>query len=541
MLLSKLLSRNHHSRLWRSLLVLVVASALMLIQTPAVSAAPFTAGNDGNGGTAITAVDALCIDGLVINHQERPLEGWTVTASYVGTDGTAEPQTAVSDKNGTFHFDLPVPGRWLFSIAIPSDWKAVTDASFEVNVAYGSSDCVDIRFKVEQEITVIVLKIDDDHHPLEGWTIIATPGPGNPFNDVHTAVTDAEGKATFVLPPGPWIFSEQAPAGVTWWRPIMPPDGVQELIVRAPGPYTIRFKNDVKVVDYGCIEVTKRDVPPASDKGGQSESFGLPDWPIEVLRVNGSIAAEGLTDAFGQITFSDLPFGPYLVREIMLPGWEAVTPTAFEVVLTRADDGCQVIEFQNKQTEKGFCVEGVKQDINGLYGIPGWKISAKPLDTGGVVVDSVVTDGQGKYRIDFPFDDYRIPGSTYEISEETRDGWSAVGQTSYTVTLPKYPGACVQVPPFVNRQTNDEHPQPQPHQPKHNQGNHNQGNRNEGRQWQPEGLATCSAYHTVRRGEGLYSIAPQYGTNGQALLNANPWVRGQRHHWLYVGQKVCIP
>lgn len=550
MLRSKVLTRNYdrnyaknyESCAWRSLLVLVVAITLLLIQTPNVSAAPPKAAGDGGGALPATVVDLLCVDGLVINHQEQPLGGWTVTASYVGEGGTATPQTAVSGDNGEFHFDLPVTGRWLFTLAIPSDWKAVTQSSFDVDVAYGSTECLQIRFKVEQEITITVLKIDDDHNPLEGWTIIATPGQGNTFSEVQRAVTDADGYATFLLSPGDWTFSEEAPADVTWWRPIMPPDGVQSLNVRAPGPYTIRFKNDVKITKDGCIEVTKRDLAPGTDKGGLEESFGLPGWPIQVLRVDGSLAAEGITDAFGQITFSDLPLGPYIVKEIMLPGWAAVTPTIYEVFLARGDD-CQVITFQNKQTKKGFCFEGQKLDLKDNYGIPGWKIDANPVEVRGVDPEPVYTDGEGKFRIDFPLDDYRVPGSTYYVCEKARDGWASVNPTCQTVTLPNYPGDCRELPPFINRQTNEEHPQPQPtndHQGHHgNQENHgNPGNHNQG---QPENPGACTSYHTVTRGESLSSIAPRYGTNVQGLLQANPWVRAQRKLWLYVGQQVCIP
>jgi hypothetical protein len=221
----------------------------------------------------------------------------------------------------------------------------------------------------------------------------------------------------------------------------------------------------------------------------------------------------------------------------MLPGWEPVTPTTYAVVLTREDEDCKEIVFQNKQKEKGFCFEGEKRDLKDGVGIPGWEIYVEAIETGDIVPDPVVTDGQGRYRIDFPFDDYRVPGSTYLVCEETRDGWTPVNQTCYRVTLPKYPGACTTVPPFVNRQTNEQHPRPKTDHPGKHHGGQHQGNK----QWRPEHPGACSAYHTVQRGESLYSIAPKYGTSGPALLHANPWVHGQRNNWVYVGQQVCIP
>ncbi len=531
MLLSKLHSRNHNTYFLRSLSVIVIALTLLLLQMPKVSAASQQVWEQGDNGESVVALDVLCVEGVVINHQEEPLSDWVVTATYVEPNGTIEPKTDVSNDSGKFYFKLDEPGRWQFSIEIPESWQAVTDATFTVDMGYGSVDCLDIRFKVQQVVEVIVLKIDDDHTPLSGWTIVATPGKNNPFNRVYKAVTDADGRATFLLPPGNWIFTEEAPANTTWWAPVMPVDGIQEFNVRAPGPYTIRFKNYVKEVKHGCIQVTKQDMPP---DGVDSGPFGLPGWPITVLRADDTIAADGTTNAFGKITFSDLPFGPYVVRETMLDGWEPVTPTSYKVTLARTDEGCQEIIFTNKQKEKGFCFEGIKKDLKDDVGIPGWSIWVEAQETGDIVPDPVVTDGQGKFRIDFPFDDYRVPGSAYLVCEEIRDGWTSVSQTCYKAYLPKYPGKCTEIPPFVNRQTNEEFERPKTDYP---QKHHYEGNK----QWEPAHPGSCSAHHTVKRGESVSSIAQKYHASANALMRANPWVRSQKHHWLYVGQEVCIP
>jgi len=45
-------------------------------------------------------------------------------------------------------------------------------------------------------------------------------------------------------------------------------------------------------------------------------------------------------------------------------------------------------------------------------------------------------------------------------------------------------------------------------------------------------------YHTVQQGETLSSIAQRYGTNWQAIANANGIVNPNQ---IYVGQKLKIP
>ena len=110
------------------------------------------------------------------------------------------------------------------------------------------------------------------------------------------------------------------------------------------------------------------------------------------------------------------------------------------------------IVFYNQQDNNGYCIEGRKIDANGGYGIPDWKIKIKPLADGGYDPDDVFTDGLGKFRFDFPKNDYRIPGAKYEICEDDVDGWLPHTATCQTVQLPEWPGACVQMDDFVNQQ-----------------------------------------------------------------------------------------
>lgn len=525
-------SPKQRRRIRQALLSFVATAIFLLASTMGALAASSRAEHYGSDGPVAPApVDVLCVSGTVINHSEQPLAGWTVRATYEGMTGAYPDQVTTTDDNGRFQFDLPGTGRWAFEVDIPAGWENVTSPRFTVHVTYGHMNCIPIRFKVRELVEVIVYKIDNHHMPLEGWTIVATPGPNNRYATQQTAVTDENGIARFYLTPGEWTFTEVAPPNVTWWAPISPPNGIQTIIVGPTGPIEIRFKNLVVKEPKGCIDVFKGDVPVNEDE----RSFGLQGWPIEVLRADGSIAAQGETDAFGEITFTDLPYGPYVVRETVLPGWEPVTPTTYDVFLTSHDEDCQQIEFYNQQKEYGFCIEGQKIDQFNGVGLPDWEIVATPLHDGGYTPDSVYTDGDGRFRIDLPFEDYRIPGAAYEVCEVPQDGWNSVGPSCYTVRVPRYQDLCVELPPFVNRQHQHQGYQPYTDYPERPQGRQG-GYLTSGNQ-QP----SCQATHIVRPNDSVHRIAARYGVSSQSIMHANPWIRNQRNQWLYVGQKICIP
>lgn len=467
--------------------------------------------------------DKVCVEGSVIDHNENPLtDGWIIGATPRNAQGELDPTRAVSetsDRNGNFRFEeYPEDpnrgifvGDWQFQIDISQkgdqEWEAVTPDHFDVALTYGRQECVKIRFKLRRIIKVTVIKVDDAYQGQPDWRIRAEPGPGNIFATAQELVTDNSGTVIFHLSPGRWIFTESPPPGVSY-TPVLPPSGTQDVDVQTA--ITLYFKNRIRYT--GCIEVFKYDVRP------DNTQMPLPGWLIQVLRTNNSIAASGLTDLNGKVRFDGLPPGPYKVVEESRVGWKPITPTTFNVTVVGSDE-CETVTFFNVQDAPKFCVEGIKIDTNGKVGIPGWKIWAEPLDTGGYQPTPVITNGEGEYTFTFPDDDYRIPGSRYKICEERRDGWLPHTATCYTVTLPQEPGACVRVPTFENQQKGHGVNQPQP-KPDHK---------------------SCRITHTVKRGEGLYSIGQKYGVSPRAILDANPWVRNQKHMYVYVGQQICVP
>lgn len=537
----------------RLLVTLAVAFALLIPVLASVNTAyaqdeaPMT--EKTNSGTP---VGEYCIEGLVIDWQEKPLEGWEITAEQ--DDGNAvtplgpfysapEPEDDDDLNKGEFEITaddglLQAPSTVTVKLTMPAaGWEEVTPAEIVVPLKSGLHDCLRVRFKVRPIIIVNVTKIDENHTPLADWQIEARPGPGNLFASVESEETDINGVATFTLTPGIWIFAERSPEmdmdsddPMDRFSPVVPMNGKQEIDLKKqydqdgnptdePNPYEIRFKNRRLT---GCIEVTKED----------SQWVGLAGWGIQVLRKDGSMAGNGFTDAAGKVRFDNLPKGPYIVVEETRSGWDtqASFDTLYEVVVDGYNDeqqaGCEVVNFANEQTDIGFCIEGYKLDANGHYGIPGWKITAEPLDKGGFEPEDAYTDGLGLYTFEFPLDDYRIPGSSYEICEDEVDGWLPHTPTCQVVTLPKHPMGCVPAKDFVNQQVGHSESQQM-------WGGSMGGGMSSG--------MSCSQTHMAKKGESLSSIGAKYGVPYGQMLMANPNIAKQPHQWVYVGQSVCIP
>jgi hypothetical protein len=457
----------------------------------------------------------FCIDGLVIDHEENPIAGWKITAeqNLLGSKPVSvelETTSAGAPNKGQFRFDeanglLQAQSDVKLTLSAPTGfgkYEAVTPDTFQVRLDVGTYECVRVRFKIRRLEYVTVVKVDQYLQPLEGWKIIAEPGPENAFASPQMGRTDVDGKVSFYLSPGEWIFREQRPDAEPYepaydFKPFVPADGVQELnVIAGKGPYLIRFKN--KIIHDGCVDVYKID--------GDAPEYGLADWQITVLRADWSVVAEGTTDPTGYIRFEGLPRGPYTIQEESRGGWTHVSPPIVDIVLT--GHGCQEVLFENIQDEVGFAIEGRKIDVNGTYGLPGWQITAEPLAKGGIAPAPEFTDGQGEYRFDFPFNDYRVPGASYEVCEVLQNGWVPVGATCHTVTLPEHPGASVIVPDFKNAQV---------------------------------GHDLCRVRHIVTKGETLFHLAKNYSVSIEDIKEVNPTATNLHWGWLYRGQVICIP
>jgi len=89
----------------------------------------------------------------------------------------------------------------------------------------------------------------------------------------------------------------------------------------------------------GCVEGYKVD----------DQHVGLPDWEIHA-RPAGSATPEfvATTDGTGYFRFDDVPVGDWHFWEVMQPGWEPVTSSAFDAAVPPGPE-CISIRFKNRQ------------------------------------------------------------------------------------------------------------------------------------------------------------------------------------------------
>jgi hypothetical protein len=257
-----------------------------------------------------------------------------------------------------------------------------------------------------------------------------------------------------------------------------------------------------------------------------NSGFRVGGWGFKLLKKNGEVYKQGITDANGELRFEWLPYGPYTIVEENRVGWDEISDRFVDVTVDSGE--CVDVAFENEQDNIGFCIEGYKLDKNGGYGIADWEIKIKPLEDNGFDPPNAFTDGLGKFRFEFPDNDYRVPGATYEICEDDDvDGWLPSNNPCRRVTLPEWPMAqCAQLEPFVNEQVG--HKESSKFDDKHDGKGGKHG-------------AHCRNEHVVKSGEGLFAIGNQYKVSAQAMLDANPWVREKPHYWLQPGEKLCIP
>lgn len=434
---------------------------------------------------ALACLDVIKLDadGEMGFSQMVGIPGWHMTAQH----GDDTPLTAVTDWEGKCRFDNLVPGTWTVEEEDKTGWVPAPGQTSEKTVELESprtpGACESVTF-VNQQVQgacIYALKLDSARNPVAGWQMTVKRDDGT--QPSLTKTTDSSGYATFCgLALGDWTVEEESK---DWWRPVGP--AVQHVELTERGSYeVVVFENE----PLGCIDGYKIN----------HLDQGLPGWTVVARNQETGEEHTAVTDEHGYFRFMGLGLGTWTVSETLQTGWEPVTPPELQVEVAEPFK-CEHVRFKN-ETEFA-CLDVFKRDSADGAGLPGWEITVHPAYGGDPIAGT--TDGTGHVRFN------GLAPGTYDVSEEMQEEWVAVTPTSQRVTL-QATGSC-RVITFENRQETDPQPEPDP----------------------PGG--GCRAYHRVRWGDTLFSIARWYGTTVAALRQAN----GLYYNTIWAGQTLCIP
>jgi len=431
---------------------------------------------------ACLEVIKLDLNGQMGFRQKVGIPGWEITVAQNGNARTLE-----TNGEGKCRFENLAPGTWIVDEEAKVGWIPASGYTSQQTVKLVSPRtpgvCQSVTF-VNKQIhngCIQVYKVDRNGNPLKGWKITLTRDDGTQSNVVKK--TDAYGYATFDgLALGRWTVHEEVKDG---WRPVGP--STQTVDLQVPGQCAFVTLTDEAL---GCVDGYKIN----------HLEQGLANWEIVATNADTGERFVTVTDNKGFFQFHQLAPGTWTISEVLQTGWEAVTPSEFEVQV-RQPFKCVHVRFKNKTDFA--CVDVFKKDYADGVGLPGWEITVRPAYGGAPVLG--VTDGTGHVRFN------GLTPGTYVISETMQSDWVAVTSQQQKVTL-EATGIC-KVVTFKNRQ--------------------------KGAPWVgPPGVGCPGGViYTVRRGDWLWAIARKYGTTATAIKRAN----GLKSNTIWPGQKLCIP
>jgi len=99
------------------------------------------------------------------------------------------------------------------------------------------------------------------------------------------------------------------------------------------------------------------------DESGECTGVGLEGWTINLT---GPVSQTTTTDVDGYYEFAGLPSGTYTVSETLEDGWEACTPTSYQVNLEGAENHGVVVSDTDTMVTKGN-VDGATYQHNAEY------------------------------------------------------------------------------------------------------------------------------------------------------------------------------
>ncbi|CAD5959145.1 SdrD B-like domain-containing protein [Planktothrix agardhii] len=262
---------------------------------------------------------------------EVGLAGWTIfiDANGNGTLEATEP-TAVTNATGAYAFANIPPGNYSLREVQQPGWTQTTPNPGPVNLT-GGANITGINFGNNQLGNITGLKFSDNNGnalldageaPLPGWTIfIDANGNGRLEATEAAAVTGADGRYSFAnVPVGNYTLREVQQPGWTQTTPNPGPVGIT-----GGTNAIVNFGNR----QFGSISGIKFNDANANSLFDAAET-PLQGWTIYIDgNGNGVIdptEPTTVTGANGSYTFTNVPPGNYVLREVQQPGWVQTVP-----------------------------------------------------------------------------------------------------------------------------------------------------------------------------------------------------------------------
>jgi hypothetical protein len=356
---------------------------------------------------------------------ETGISNWKIRLSGATSDST------LTDAGGNYSFGNLLAGIYTVSEAPQNGWMQTAPSSpgtYSLSVSSGNNLSGN-HFGNFQRGTITGLKYNDvtgngvrdaGDSNLSGWTVyLFSP---DTLTLIDSAVTADDGYSFTGLSQGTYLVREQLQSG--WIRTSANPSAITMTSGLHSG--SVNFGN----FQLGSISGTKfndLDADGAKDIGEP----GVANWKIYI---SGNVSDSILTNANGNYTFANLPYGNYSIREESQSGWFQTyppTPGTYSLSvesgsnLTGKDFGNVTLGSISGTLFNDTDGDGIKD--NGELGLQNWKIKLS-----GAKTDSVLTDENGFYMFT------NIASGGYIVTEEWQNGWTQtlpVNAGNYTFNL----------------------------------------------------------------------------------------------------------
>lgn len=390
----------------------------------------------------VIAPDLATISGTVVDNNNDPIEGVTITLSGTSTG------TAITDLSGDYSFTGLDAGTYTVTETQPPKYDdggetagtvggvgvgddSVNDIISGIVLAAGD-DSIDNDFdEVIRPGSISGTVIDNNNDPIPN-VAIALSGTAT-----DSTTTNASGDYSFTgLAPGTYTVTETTPAGYsdggedagTIDAVTVGDDSVDDII----SAIVIGSGDDSIDNDFDEIVIV-----PGTISGSVVDQNGDPIAGVQIA-LSGDATATTTTNASGDYSFTGLAPGTYTVTETTPAGMADGGETAGSLGGTVTDDVIADISLlageasvDNDFDESVASIAGtvVDQDTVGIAGVT---VVLTGTDPNGAVSETTTTDANG---------DYSFPGllaGTYTVTETTptgyTDGGETAGSTGGTVT-----------------------------------------------------------------------------------------------------------